>query len=445
MTHTTTQDFDVLIVGSGLAGLTAALQLAPTHRVAVITKRQLQDGSSGWAQGGIAAVLAEDDSFDAHVQDTLTAGAGLCDLASTRYVVENAPDTIAWLQQLGVPFSQEDGCLHLTREGGHSARRIVHATDATNAARTLLYDIAQGCWDAGLCALFDVPMAILPEVRDCAADFGVTRPDLFGREIPILGVAGDQQAATVGQACFAPGMVKSTYGTGCFMVMNTGSVPLVSRHRLLTTVAYRLDGRPTYALEGSIFIAGAAVQWLRDALRLIAHAGQTEALARELDSNDGVYLVPAFTGLGAPYWDPLARGTITGLSRDTGINHIVRAALVSVCYQSRDLLDAMRADGVAPASLRVDGGMAANDWLMQFLADMLALPVERPALTETTALGAAWLAGLGCGWYAGLDELAVQWHRQADFAPQMAADRRDGLYAGWRAAVERTLSGGVSG
>ncbi|MCG9032294.1 glycerol kinase GlpK [Laribacter hongkongensis] len=319
----------------------------------------------------------------------------------------------------------------------------VHATDATNAARTLLFNIHTQTWDDELLALFDIPRSLLPEVRDSAADFGETR--LFGAPLPIRGVAGDQQAAMIGQACFAPGMVKSTYGTGCFMVMNTGSVPLVSRHRLLTTVAYRLDGRPTYALEGSIFIAGAAVQWLRDALRLIAHAGQTEALARELDSNDGVYLVPAFTGLGAPYWDPLARGTITGLSRDTGINHIVRAALESVCYQSRDLLDAMRADGVAPASLRVDGGMAANDWLMQFLADMLALPVERPALTETTALGAAWLAGLGCGWYAGLDELAVQWHRQADFAPQMAADRRDGLYAGWRAAVERTLSGGVSG
>lgn len=312
----------------------------------------------------------------------------------------------------------------------------VHATDASNAARTLLFNIHTQEWDDELLALFDIPRSLLPEVRDSAADFGQTR--LFGDLMPITGMAGDQQAATVGQACFEPGMVKSTYGTGCFMVMNTGSLALRSRHRLLTTVAYRLDGVPTYAVEGSIFIAGAAVQWLRDALKLIEHAGDTEGLARQVDSTGGVYLVPAFTGLGAPYWDPLARGAITGLTRDSGISHIVRAALESVCYQSRDLLDAMRADGASPASIRVDGGMVANDWLMQFLADMLGVDVERPGTSETTALGAAWLAGLGCGWYRDLAELSALWRCQARFVPAMAEDRRATLYAGWLKAVAKT-------
>jgi glycerol kinase len=315
----------------------------------------------------------------------------------------------------------------------------VHASDASNAARTLLFNIHSQQWDEELLQLFDIPRALLPEVRDNAADFGSTR--LFGAPLPITGMAGDQQAASIGQACFAPGMLKSTYGTGCFMVLNTGAQVIASQHRLLSTVCYRLQGRTTYALEGSIFVAGAAVQWLRDALRLIASAADSEALARQVDSTDGVYLVPAFTGLGAPYWDPLARGAIIGLTRDSGIAHIVRAALESVCYQTRDLLQAMRADGVPlPATLRVDGGMIANDWLMQFLADILGVPIERPRLAETTALGAACLAGLGVGAYDSLQQLSKQWQCSARFEPQMTPGRSEALYQGWQQAVRRTLS-----
>ncbi|MBI3146790.1 MAG: glycerol kinase GlpK [Pseudogulbenkiania sp.] len=315
----------------------------------------------------------------------------------------------------------------------------VHATDASNAARTLLFDIHTQQWDDELLALFGIPRALLPEVRDNVAEFGVTT--LFGPPLKITALAGDQQAATVGQACFEPGMIKSTYGTGCFMVQNTGDTVLRSRHRLLSTVCYRLEGKTTYALEGSIFVAGAALQWLRDAVRLIHSAGESETLARQLTDTGGVYLVPAFTGLGAPYWDPLARGAITGLTRDSGIAHIVRAALESVCYQTRDLLEAMQADGAArPGSLRVDGGMVGNDWLMQFLADMLAVPVERPVVSETTALGAAYLAGLGAGVFGSLDELAALWQRQQRFEPGMAEERRAALYQGWLAAVGRTLS-----
>ncbi|RXZ44369.1 glycerol kinase GlpK [Crenobacter cavernae] len=315
----------------------------------------------------------------------------------------------------------------------------VHATDASNAARTLLFDIRRQQWDDELLALFDIPASLLPEVFDNAGYFGETT--LFGRAIPITGMAGDQQAATVGQACFSPGDIKSTYGTGCFVVQNTGGELIASRHKLLSTVCYRLDGQTTYAIEGSIFVAGAAVQWLRDAIKLINNAGDTEALAREVPDTGGVYLVPAFTGLGAPYWDPLARGAILGLTRDSGIREIVRAALESVCYQTRDLLDAMQADGAPkPAALRVDGGMVGNDWLMQFLADMLAVSIERPEVTETTALGAAYLAGLGAGVFDSLDEVANNWQLNRRFTPQMEEDKRDALYAGWRAAVRRTLS-----
>jgi glycerol kinase len=315
----------------------------------------------------------------------------------------------------------------------------VHASDASNAARTLLFNIHTQSWDDELLALFDIPRCLLPEVRDNAADFGTCT--LFGAPLRITGMAGDQQAACIGQACFESGMIKSTYGTGCFMVQNTGPMVVKSRHRLLSTVCYRLGGNTTYALEGSIFVAGAAVQWLRDAIKLIDHAGESEALARQVDDTNGVYLVPAFTGLGAPYWDPLARGAIIGLTRNSGIAHIVRAALESVCYQSRDLLRAMQADGAnAPAALRVDGGMVSNDWLMQFLADMLGLPVERPVIAQTTALGAAYLAGLGAGVFSSLEELSDKWQRNRLFAPQMAAPRRSALYQGWCEAVSRTLS-----
>ncbi len=316
----------------------------------------------------------------------------------------------------------------------------VHATDATNAARTLLFDIMRQEWDAGLLALFRVPRAVLPIVKDCAGLFGATTSDLFGAPIPVLGIAGDQQAATVGQACFAPGMIKSTYGTGCFAVLNTGAKPVVSRNRLLTTLAYRLGGKPTYAIEGSIFVAGAAVQWLRDGLGLVRQAGETEALARAADPARQVYLVPAFTGLGAPYWDADARGALFGLTRDVGRAEIARATLEASCFQTRDLLEAMRADGAILASLRVDGGMVANDWLMQRMADLIGLPVERPRHIETTVRGAAALAGLAAGIYPSLDAIARQWELDRSFEPALAADKRDALYAGWQDAVRRTLT-----
>jgi glycerol kinase len=313
----------------------------------------------------------------------------------------------------------------------------VHATDATNAARTLLFNIHTQEWDPDLIRLFDIPPSLLPAVYDNAAAFGATEPALFGRPIPVAGMAGDQQAATVGQACFQPGMVKSTYGTGCFVLLNTGDRPLASRSRLLTTVAYRLHGRTTYALEGSIFIAGAAVQWLRDGLRLIASAGDSEALASALADNGGVYMVPAFTGLGAPHWDPHARGAIFGLTRDTGIAQIVRAALESVSYQTRDLIVAMANDGARPAALRVDGGMVANEWLMQFLADILDMPVERPSTGETTALGAAYLAGLQIGVFGSLDDIQARWQCAARYEPALAAAERRRLIGGWDNAVSR--------
>ncbi len=316
-----------------------------------------------------------------------------------------------------------------------------HATDVTNASRTMLYNIHSNRWDDDLLELFRVPRALLPETMDCVADFGSTDPALFGESIPITGVAGDQQAAAVGQACFAPGMMKSTYGTGCFVLLNTGSNPVVSRNRMLTTIAYRLEGRTTYALEGSIFIAGAAVQWLRDALRLINDAAETECLAASIDGTDGVYLVPAFTGLGAPYWDPNARGALLGLTRNTGIREVVRSALESVCYQTRDLMGAMADDGAGnPTKLRVDGGMAANNWVMQFLADILRLPVERPTVTETTALGAAYLAGLGAGLYRSLEDIGLRWKLDRVFEPGMDASVSNRLYQGWREAVRRVRS-----
>ncbi|MDZ4093919.1 MAG: glycerol kinase GlpK [Paracoccaceae bacterium] len=318
----------------------------------------------------------------------------------------------------------------------------VHATDATNAARTMLYNIRDGHWDAEICGLLDVPMALLPEVRDCAADFGMTRADLFGREIPITGVAGDQQAATVGQACFSSGMMKSTYGTGCFALLNTGAEMVTSRNRLLTTIAYQLNGAPTYALEGSIFIAGAVVQWLRDGLKIIRHASETQGLAEAADPAQDVVLVPAFTGLGAPYWRPDCRGAIYGLTRNSGPAELARAALESVGYQTRDLLEAMRADWGAAADgvLRVDGGMTASDWAMQFLSDILGAPVDRPKITETTALGAAWLAGMQAGICPGPEEFARSWALERRFEPAMALDLRDAKYARWGRAVAATMT-----
>ncbi len=352
------------------------------------------------------------------------------------WLLEHVPGARQRAEAGELAFGTMDSWLIWNLTGGK-----VHATDATNTSRTLLYNLEQGDWDEELLAFFGVPRALLPDVKDCAADFGTTDPALFGRAIPIRGAAGDQQAATIGQACLAPGMVKATYGTGCFMVMNTGDQILRSRHRLLSTLAYRLEGRSTFALEGSIFAAGSAVLWLRDALKLIGSAAESEGWARATEGTRGVYLVPAFTGLGAPYWDPLARGGILGLTRDSGIGEIVRATLESVCYQTRDLLEAMRADGAQlPSALRVDGGMVANDWLMQFLADMLDTPVERPRVTETTALGAAYLAGLGAGCFGSLEEVSQQWSRERRFEPALNAERRDGLYHGWLEAVGRVRS-----
>jgi glycerol kinase len=320
---------------------------------------------------------------------------------------------------------------------------VSHVTDATNAARTMLYNIRQGCWDAEICADFDIPMDMLPDVRDCASDFGMTRPDLFGGPLPILGVAGDQQAATIGQACFDPGMLKSTYGTGCFALLNTGDTLVRSQSRLLGTIAYQLDGKPTYALEGSIFIAGAVVQWLRDGLKIIRDASETQPLAERADLGQEVYMVPAFTGLGAPYWDAEARGAIYGLTRNTGPAEFARAALESVGFQTRDLLEAMTSDWQntdTKGVLRVDGGMSASDWSMQFLSDIIGAPVDRPKVLETTALCAAWLAGMRAGVYPDQAGFAAQWALDRRFEPTMDNATRDRRYAGWKDAVRRTLT-----
>ena len=315
-----------------------------------------------------------------------------------------------------------------------------HVTDATNAARTMMYNIVEGKWDQEICDLLDIPMTILPKVNDCASNFGSTK--CFGGNIPIFGVAGDQQAATIGQACFTPGMLKSTYGTGCFALLNTGSTLVKSRNRLLGTIAYQFDGRPTYALEGSIFIAGAAVQWLRDGIGIINEASQTENMATLADVTQSLYLVPAFTGLGAPYWDSECRGSIFGLTRNSGPNEISKAALQSVGYQTRDLLLAMQGDvsGTNTAVLRVDGGMTASNYTMQFLADILDVPVDRPEVLETTALGVAWLAGSKSGVYPNQDTFAKKWALERRFETQMSGRERDTLYDGWRDAVQRTLS-----
>jgi glycerol kinase len=317
----------------------------------------------------------------------------------------------------------------------------VHATDVTNASRTLLFNIHDQQWDQQLLQLFELPESLLPEVKDCAAFFGTTDASVFGRQLPILGLAGDQQAAAIGQACLEPGMIKSTYGTGCFVLMNTGKQPVQSRNRLLTTIAYRVNGETSYAVEGSIFVAGAAIQWIRDALGLVATAAETENLAAGLASNNGVYMVPAFTGLGAPYWDPNARGALFGLTRDTGIAEIARAALESVAYQTTDLMNAIVSDGASPpTTLRVDGGMVANNWFCQFLADLLNLPVERPRVTETTALGAACLAGVKSGLFASLADISRHWQPETLFKPDIDAGKRRHLLDGWEKAVSRVLA-----
>jgi len=315
-----------------------------------------------------------------------------------------------------------------------------HKTDATNASRTLLFNIHDQEWDKDILQKLDIPDCILPEVRDCSSDFGIADESLFGAAIPITGMAGDQQAALVGQCCFSEGMIKSTYGTGCFVIMNTGDTAVTSNHKLLTTVGYRIDGKVTYGLEGSIFMAGAAVQWLRDGIKLIKDAAETENIANANPDAHGVYLVPAFTGLGAPYWDANARGAILGLTRDSGVEDIVTATLQSVCFQTRDLLTAMANDGIEPDLIRVDGGMVANDWLTQCLSDISRVTVDRPQVIETTALGAAYLAGLQVGLFESLDELSRQWQRERRFEPQMDEELSSQLYSGWLEAVKRVRS-----
>jgi glycerol kinase len=351
------------------------------------------------------------------------------------WLIDHVAGARARAERGELAFGTVDCYLLWRLTGGRS-----HKTDATNASRTLLFDIHLGRWDEDLCRLFDVPMALLPEVCDSAAAFGETTSDILDAPVSVRGIAGDQQAATVGQACFTPGMAKATYGTGCFALLNTGSTPVASRNKLLTTIAYQIRGKRTYALEGAIFIAGAAVQWLRDGLGVIREAAETEALAASADPAQSVYLVPAFVGLGAPYWDPEARGALFGLTRATSPREIARAALECVGYQTLDLIAAMKADWTDAGNtvLRVDGGMTASNWTMQFLADILNAPVDRPRVAETTALGAAYLAGLHAGLLPEPDDFARSWSLDRRFVPDMSAQERTAKIAGWRDAVRRT-------
>lgn len=348
-----------------------------------------------------------------------------------RWMLKNIPEAKELAEKGDLAFGTVDSYLLYVLTEGRS-----HCTDVTNACRTMLFNIHNLSWDTELLGIFEIPESILPEVKRSADDFGRTK--LFGKELPIYAMAGDQQAATFGQCCFEKGSVKSTYGTGCFMVANTGSEPVHSKNRLLTTIAYMTDDKPVYAMEGSIFVAGAAIQWLRDGIKLIETAPETEKLAASIGSNRGVYMVPAFTGLGAPYWDPEARGAILGLSRDTGIAEIVRAALESVCYQTLDLLNAMKDDiGLSSAALKVDGGMAANDWLLQFMSDLMNMEISRPSVIETTALGASYMAGLYAGIYSDLKDIQSNSRTDRTFTPQMKNSEREKLITGWQKAVAK--------
>jgi glycerol kinase len=403
----------------------------PVHNAIVWQDRRTAAICEGWRAAGFTAPVAERTGL---VIDPYFSASKICWLL----------DTVPGLRQRAwsgdIAFGTIDSFLLWRLTGG--AR---HQTDVTNASRTMLYDLHRLDWDAALIDGFGIPAAILPEVRDTGADFGATLPGLFGDAIPIAGIAGDQQAAVIGQACFRPGMVKSTYGTGAFALVHTGAKPAASAHKLLTTIAYRLGGETAYALEGSIFIAGAAVQWLRDRLGIISAAGETQALAELADPRQRVFFVPGFAGLGAPYWAPAARGTICGLTAECGVAELARATLEAVGYQTRDLIAAMEADsGLGIDTLRVDGGMAANDWTMQFLADILPARVERPGSIETTAWGAAYAAGLQRGLCPPPEEMMARWRAARAFAPAMQHAEREARYAGWQQAVAATLlaSGG---
>jgi glycerol kinase len=400
----------------------------PVHRAIVWQDRRTADLCASLKEAGHEPMVTQKTGL---LLDPYFSGTKL------KWILDQIPGARSRAERGELLFGTVDSFLIWRLTGGK-----VHATDATNAARTLLFNIRENAWDDEILNVLNIPKSMLPTVRDCAADYGVTRPDLFGHAIPILGVAGDQQAATIGQACFAPGMMKSTYGTGCFALLNTGGTLVESRSRLLGTIAYRLGGKTTYALEGSIFIAGAVVQWLRDGLKIIREAKETQPLAEAADAGQNVILVPAFTGLGAPYWNADCRGAIYGLTRNSGPAELARAALESVGYQTRDLLEAMRADWPAAADgiLRVDGGMVASDWAMQFLSDIIDAPVDRPKITETTALGAAWLAGMQAGLYPDQAGFAESWALERQFVPTMDATMRATKYARWQRAVRATLT-----
>ncbi len=400
----------------------------PIHRAIVWQDRRTADRCARLDEAGHGAQITEKTGLliDAYFSAT-----------KISWLLDHVDGARARAEAGKLAFGTVDTFLLWRLTGG-----TVHATDATNASRTMLYNIHDNCWDSDLLDLLGIPSSLLPEVKDSSDDFGEIEPSLMGGPIPLRGVAGDQQAALVGQACFEPGMIKSTYGTGCFVVLNTGDEAVTSKNRLLTTIGYRLNGKNHYALEGSIFVAGAAVQWMRDAMGLIEAAHETGRLAAQADISQDVYLVPAFTGLGAPHWDPDARGAIFGITRATGPAELSRAALESVCYQTRDLLEAMRGDwqSMGDTTLRVDGGMVASNWTMQFLADILNAPVDRPEVLETTALGAAYLAGLYEGVYGEPEVFARSWRRECRFAPALENAVRERKYRGWQDAVRRTLS-----
>ena len=398
----------------------------PVHNAVVWQDRRTAERCAALKAAGHEALIAERTGLllDPYFSATKIA-----------WILDNAHGARERANKGELAFGTVDTWLLWKLSGGRS-----HATDANNASRTLLFDIHRQCWDEELLGLFDIPLALMPEVRDSASDFGTTDADILGVALPVEGIAGDQHAAMVGQCCFRPGMIKSTYGTGCFALMNTGAEAVPSRNRLLTTTAYRINGEPTYALEGAIFIAGAAIQWLRDELGIIAHASQSEGLANDAEA-EGLYMVPAFTGLGAPWWDPNARGAIFGLTRNTGVPEFVHAALDSVCLQTGDLLEAMAGDsGAQQETLRVDGGMVANNWLLQRLADLTGLAVERPEIIETTALGAACLAGLQHGHYESLEDLGSQWGLNRRVGPAISRSAREHIFEGWHDAVRRTLT-----
>ena len=400
----------------------------PVHKAIVWQDRRTSDYCAELREAGHETMVTDKTGL---LLDSYFSGTKI------RWILDQVPGARERAEAGELLFGTIDTFLlwHLT--GGEE-----HATDATNASRTMLFNIHDNCWDSDLLSLLNIPPALLPEVKDCSADFGITDPALLGAAIPIGGIAGDQQAALIGQACFEPGMIKSTYGTGCFIVLNTGEQAVRSSNRLLTTIGYRLNNRTTYALEGSIFVAGAAVQWMRDAMGLIESASDTGKLARQADMNQDVYLVPAFTGLGAPHWDADARGAIYGITRATGPAELSKAALESVCYQTRDLLEAMRGDWkkMGETVLRVDGGMVASNYTMQFLADILNAPVDRPVIAETTALGAAYLAGLFTGLFPPPEEFSSSWKRDKRFTPNLDETIRKRKYNGWKDAIRRTLS-----